>query len=179
MMKTAFIVILLVFLAGCSQEIDQIKNITSNETAPNKIPSITLRNIKHNEEKQVNIDVEKEYEAKGFGIFDFNILKKENCKEKYNIFKNKAADINQHIRDEQEELEDELKDLEKAEADLGIAQNSGDEDDIEEALEDYQSEKEDAEDVEDGLEDLERLKRRYEIISEEINKICARFLAGG
>lgn len=174
----AVVLIMVIFLLGCSQQIEEVENVTdSNEfvndtSIPNESTIVTI------EKKIVNIDKEKRQEARGFGLYDFDILNKDNCLDEYNSIKEKTAEISEDINNEKEELEDELRDLRNAEAELEAAQSTGDERIIKRALRDYDTEKDDVEDSEDELEDLEKTKKRFEIIAKETDRICKRLLAG-
>lgn len=173
----ALLLIGLLLIWGCSKELEISKNLTAREDI-NKTMNITEQNSSDIKEEPFNFEKERRYEARGFGIFDFNILNRENCDEKYELFKSKSAELSKDIREESEELEEEIDDLEKAENELENARESGDEHLINRALRDYEEENEDVEETEDELEDLENLKKRYEIISGEIDKICKRLKTG-
>ncbi len=179
------LIILTLLLYGCKitglstlNITNSSENSTINESSPlaQKIENENLSQIKKPDitDSTAALRHDIELKSKGFGIFNYSKLTRENCQENFLSITSNIEDLREELKDTEENLKDEQKDLEEARESLEEARQTGNEDLIKKRIEDFKEQEVDYDNVFDEMEDLKKLFKKYRIIQDTISDECVR-----
>ena len=172
------LVILLAFLDGCiTGEVvldygNETNKTSGNETSIVNQHADTL--TAEDNEKMVEYDEKRlrEFEAYGFGIFNYSVLNADTCKGHYEQMKEKIHDIKDDVKDADENFINQKEDVDELEKELEIVKQSGNENAVKHLEERIDREKDEMEEAEDFLEEISELHRRHIVIKDHIKEYC-------
>ena len=168
----------MLFVHGCvSEEVILDTNVSNDSAQDNRIslpsqPIVSQAPVVNSSKQQISEKRLREFEAFGFGIFNYTVLTVETCPGHYEHLRDKLQELRDDLKDAEEDLHDETDDVDEVMRELEAVQQSGNQNAVEHLKERIDQEEDERKAAEDTLDDLHDLYQRHIIIKNEIKKYC-------